>query len=179
MKKARLILLFAVAGLFAIGCSKDDDKDGADGAQGTAPDGVPTGVIVPVDQRNEVLTGFDIVNGEAKGVQNESQKWWEYKLGEILSDDCPEYAQTLQNDYYIAWTPDGRIVYKYEIGGEIIDQGKTWEWHDGKDAILLNGQTVFKLSSLNDDTGVVYHSTQGQGGCNVTTYEHVDNFHYE
>ncbi len=168
--------------IFAVGCSKDDDKGGGGGETGIAPDGVPTGIIVPVDQRNEVLTGFDMVDGESKGTNNtnESQRWWKYKKGEIMSDECPENAQILQNDYYIAWTNDGRIIYKYELDSEIIDQGKTWEWKNSatKDVLILNGADDFKLSKLNDG-GVVYFSEQDYYGCIVLVYEEVNDPHYE
>lgn len=180
MKKARLFLMMVSLAILAVGCSKDDDKGG--GETGTAPEGVPTGEIVPVDQRNEVLTGFDMVNGESKGTSdtNESQRWWTYKFGEIMSTECPEYEQQLQNDYFIAWTNDGRIIYKYDVDGEIIDQGKTWEWKDNstKDVLILNGSAEFTLSKLNDG-GVVYYSEQDNLGCAVTVYEEVNEPHYE
>jgi len=178
MKNFRFFLMLSFSALLLVGCSKDDDGGSA---TPNAPDGVPTGEIVPVSERNEVLTGFSVVNGQERpGNIEESQKWWRYLGGEVTSTDCPEYNQSIQSDY-LAFTPDGEILYKYSLDDAQPYARRDYEWinPDTKTGIILDGFAEVSFSKLNNATGITWYSEQSDGECSITTHESLGEFVFE
>ncbi|MBS3738248.1 hypothetical protein [Mesohalobacter halotolerans] len=154
-----LVLLF-----FILSCS-DDDSSTNNTSSVEVPDGVPSGVIVPADERTLALTGFDQLSGEQRV---DIQKRWNYNYGEINSDDCPEQSSTLSGDYYVAFTPSGVIEYTDE-GGNQISSSREWEFNGDKTGVVIQG-VVFYFSELNNN-GLKWWSEQSSGGCTTTTFE--------
>lgn len=163
MKKPNTIkLLFFVALTASVlfSCSKDDD-----GGNDPLAD-VPKGEIVPVEQRDQVLTGFSELRN------NDEQVWWKHVISTV-DIDCGEESDYWEDEFedtYIAFKPDGQIYAKYGIDGDEYSSGETWEWeNEDKDAIITQGVT-FELTELND-TGVIYASVQGESNCTAVTWE--------
>lgn len=168
MKKIILIKFFALALLTVTACSKDDESSE------DLMSKVPSGTIVPVEEREATLVGFEITNkSQVKQSGDADQKWWEHNVSTITYD-CEGYdetdnlSQTSENVYY-AFKPDGVIYYKQGIDGSEF-QHYTWEWASSKkEAILVQGIS-FKFTELNANT-VTYASVQGEAGCQVLTWE--------
>ncbi len=165
LKIALSISFVALLMLFTVSCESDD---GGDTNQTTVevPEGVPSGVIVPVEERDLVLTGFE---ANTSGRAAVDQRRWKYEFGEVISFSCPEFGQNITGDYYIAFTPSGSIEYTNESGNSIATS-RSWEWADGKNAILIDNSVKFTFSELNNNR-TVYFSDQSNSECDVTTYE--------
>lgn len=179
MKTAKLFFMGVAVAILSMGCSKDDD--GSKGGKTDFSSNVPSGEIVPVELRNETLTGYSELNAPSKGVMPEGiQKWWEYKHGEISSVDCPEFNQPLDvgTDYYFGLYPDGSAYSKYGVDGTPTYIGD-WNWtSSAKEALVISWAegAVFYLTYLNE-TNLVYASKQSVQGCSVETYEQMHNPH--
>ena len=166
MKKVKLLLTFAICAMISISCSKDDDSS----SSSNAPEGVPTGKIVPVSERSIVLTGFDDAN-EGKGAM--AQVEWEYDNGRFYStgSNCTEnFDENIESDLFISFMPNGDLEYR-DVDGELL-YTRTWEWADSKKGVHLDGETdvTFLFSELNKDR-VVYYSSQNYGDCTLISYE--------
>ncbi|HIB36566.1 hypothetical protein [Mesonia sp.] len=170
MKKIKVILLFAFVAILCVSCSKDDD-----GSKSNTPEGVPTGEVVAVSQRSLVLTGFDDAN-MGKSLNN-TQKWWLYDYGEIISD-CDEYSQDLDEDIYIGFLPDGELKYLDMDGNHLYS--RTWAWGPGQNSVTLDGNTMvqYEFTALNEDE-IIYYSSTDLFDCNITTYEKLHEPYYE
>lgn len=137
--------------------------------------GVPTGEIVSVELRQQTLTGFS-----SRGATN--QKWWTHEVSnfDFNNVDCGD-DDTLNNQGYIAFYPDGSLYQRYSTAGTAFKTGD-WAWTDsGKSAIRLTRQgesAVFTVTWLNDDN-VVYGSNQSAGSCSVITYEKFGNPYFD
>ena len=165
VRKSLMILM----ALLMVGCSSDDDSDGS--TNSNAPDGVPTGLIVPKSERAFVLTGSD--EGEAGLTSKANGKTWKYDYGEVLfSDSCGEEDELLPGNQFLTFKSNGSIEYSTESG--IVFETKTYEWGPSKDYVLLDGNTEVKFffSELNNNQ-VVYYSEQSvpNSNCTLTTYE--------
>lgn len=165
MKKPNTIKLLFFITLTAsvlFSCSKDD------GGNDPLAD-VPKGEIVPVEERDQALTGFS----ELKNA--EIQIWWKHIISTI-DIDCGEESDYIEEELentYFAFKPDGQIYYRQGVDGEEYPY-EFWEWENAdKDAIITQG-VVFELTELND-TGLVYASAQGESGCTAVTWEQFEN----
>lgn len=132
---------------------------------------MPSGDIVAIELRNEVLTGFTtIANG---GRVQQTQKWWKQIKSTVDYQGCEGYEdETIsQTDVYYGFKPDGTL---YARSDNTEYYHTTWKWATSKkDAIVLEEypDVEFKMTSLNDSQ-VVYATFQPQGsGCNVVTWE--------
>ena len=171
MKKPNTIkLLFFVALTASVlfSCSKDDD-----GGNDPFAD-VPKGEIVPVEERNQTLTGF------SEQRNNDEQVWWKHVISTV-DIDCGEdsdYWEEIFEDSYVAFKPDGQIYSRNGVDGEEYASGTTWEWeNEDKDAVIIDlwgdgtQSAVFELRELNDG-GVVYASLQSEGSnCTAVTWD--------
>ncbi len=150
--------------LFA-SCSKDGDN-------GPNLDGVPSGEIVAIEERDEALTGYS----ELKSTE-ESQKWWTHVISKFMfsSEECGDDVSYEEMGYY-AFYPNGDLYVKTSLSGSAT-LGGTWNWTDEstKNEIYVyfpslgQGQN-FTITYLNE-SNVVYGSVQSASGCSVTTYE--------
>lgn len=168
MRKVVLSKFFVLALLMVAACSKDDNPSDDLMSQ------VPTGNIVPVEEREATLVGFVTTDkSQLKQSTEADQKWWEHNISE-LTYDCSGYDESdnvsqTSEDIYYAFKPDGVIYYKQGMDGSEY-QHYTWEWASSKkDAILVQGVS-FKFTELNAST-VTYASVQGEPGCQVLTWE--------
>ncbi|AXG73787.1 hypothetical protein DVK85_05870 [Flavobacterium arcticum] len=159
--------LFVLGLALVTSCSKDDDG-------GDRFAGVPKGEIVPVGERYETLTGFP--EGEGRGsLEESSQVWWKQVQSKI-DYHCGGYEDEdlYEEDFYIAFKPDGLLYAKYGSNGQEFSY-YSWEWKDdNKEAILMEGET-FEIRELNDG-GIVYASRQEQSSdCYAITWEQFSN----
>ncbi len=160
---ASLVILFS-------SCSKDDDN-------GSSLNGVPSGEIVAVEERDEALTGYS----DLKDSQ-ETQKWWTHvtTVVDYSSDDCGSDVEYEEMGYF-AFYPDGSYYYKSSVSGYAYAVG-SWEWTDSsKEEIYVSnssGSGDFTITYLNDEN-VVYGSYQSASGCSATTYEQFNSPFYE
>ena len=161
----RKSLMIFVA-LSMVACSSDDDSDGS---TSNAPDGVPSGLIVPESERAFVLTGSN--EAKARLTSKANGKTWKYDYGEFMYDGCDEEDETNINDnLFVTFKPNGTIEYSREDGN--IFETRPWDWGPSKNSIFLDGNSEVKFffSELNNNQ-VVYYSEQSNLGCNLTTYE--------
>lgn len=159
---------FKVAAILFLGftlttsCSKDDD-----GGDNDKFAGVPKGEIVPLAEREQVLTGYD--GTEGRGFTE--KKWWKQDVAKV-DYHCAGYEDEDlgQENIYYAFAHDGTMYYKVGVEGEAYSYN-TWEWEDSdKDAIVVDG-VVFDFRELNEDT-IVYASYQEQNSsCYAVTWE--------
>lgn len=173
MKKIIFIKFFILA-LLVTSCSKEDDSSG------DLLSNVPSGEIVPVEQREVTLIGYD-VQSQAKSYDKQQaeaeQKWWKHGVSKVTYD-CSGYdesdnmSETLENTYF-AFKENGTIYYKVGMSGAEMAH-LDWEWEDSKkEAIIVQGVS-FKFTELNPST-VTYASVQGESGCEVLTWEQFTN----
>jgi hypothetical protein len=177
MRNFKSLMLFAIAIVTTISCSSDDDSS----SNPEFDSSVPQGEIVPLELRDVTLTGFSYVTTSGKNQTEESQKWWNYNIGELISANCEEYNEVISlSDYYFAFSPDGKLLYKIGLNG-VVYNDRTWQWtSSAKESIYLDNETdvKFTITYLNDNN-VCYASIQHGEGCTVTTYEHMNNPHFE
>ncbi len=164
------MLAIASLTILFLSCSKDDEND-------TNLNGVPSGEIVDVEERNETLTGYsDLKDSE------ESQKWWTHVISSVdySSDECGTDVEYEDLGYY-AFYPDGSYYYKSSVNGTAYEVG-SWEWSDSsKEEIYVSNTTGsgnFTITYLNEDN-VVYGSYQSASSCSATTYEQFNDPFYE
>ena len=171
-KVPKLFIMAATLAIITFSCSSDD------GGDSNSIDGVPSGEIVPSEQRNEALTGFYSDTPD----EGETQKWWTHVISDFdfSSADCGEDF-SLEDQGYIAFYPDGDYYQKWSIDGSASQLG-SWEWANSshsKITVFIDGlEQDFTVTYLNEDN-VVYGSVQSGSGCSVTTYEQFNNPHYE
>jgi hypothetical protein len=164
MKHFKYLLL---CGILIVSCNKDEDA---------APNffkDVPSGDIVSVEMRDEILTG--VPESSEAGRMQLNHKWWRQAESVIDYQGCEGYEDqeiTLE-DTYFSFTSDGDFYVKNGVNGS-SQYYTTWEWtNDEKSAITLGKfpDVEFKITALNENQ-VVYASHQPQGGgCNVVTWE--------
>lgn len=171
-KKIAGILLFV--SLIAISCSDDPVSSSDRGNQ--LPDSVPTGEIVPVEERNFVLTGFEELSGKSNAENDGGQRWWRHVVTKVEYQNCPSDLQDQEvelDNVYFGFAPNGRTYQRNGPTGSPSDIWG-WEWTDSsKSAVHIQGNTDidFVITSLNNDE-VVYASVQELGqGCTGTTWE--------
>ena len=169
----RSSLVLLVLSLFAISCSDDPVSSSDRGNQ--IPDSVPTGEIVPVEERNFVLTGFDELSSKLATVNDEGQRWWLQVISKVEYQNCPSHLQDQEveeDNVHYAFGPDGRMYRR--TGSSSPTNLFAWEWKDeSKNAVHIQGNKDidFVITSLNDDE-VVYASVQDLGqGCTGITWE--------
>ncbi|MEX0722044.1 MAG: hypothetical protein WD059_15310 [Balneolaceae bacterium] len=139
-------------------------------------EGVPTGEIVPVEERDETLTGIESASANKQmSTSANAQKWWLQKISKIEYSGCLDAEDediTLDNTYF-AFKPDGDMYIK--VGEDGTEQNATsWEWTDeSKSAIELElyPDVEFELTSLNDDELVYASLQEGEQGCKAVTWE--------
>ena len=163
--KNKLKNVFVVLFFFSIfiACSGDDDST-------LELIGVPTGEIVAVELRQEVLTGFS--NGAG------SQKWWTHVTSSVdfSSTECGD-DQEYNNQGYYAFYASGEYYYKTSTNGSETLVG-TWAWEDSSKSKMIisnqSGSAVNTVTYLNADN-VVFGSNQSSGGCSAITFEQFNN----
>lgn len=168
MNSIKYIFLLAFVSLTVlVSCSKDDDSEGSNFGN------APTGEIVPVEERDLVLTGFDLANRD--GIN--TQKWWRHIVSVVdFGSGCgdnedEEYTYT---DVYLGFTPEGKIFRKIGISGTPVDTGETWQWTSAsKDKMIFQG-VEFTLTEL-WNIRLTIASDQSQSGCSVVTWEEFMN----
>jgi|SRR5690554_1160418 len=170
------LLLFI--GIIITSCSSDDG-----GSTSNYLKNVPKGEIVSVGERFFALTGFDEDAGKGLETSN-SQKWWKYIYGEMeyKCDGEDETEEVESEATYFAFSPDGTIYYKFELGGMTYAHHQ-WEWVDNSKSKVritneYNQTLVFEFTELNHDA-VVYASYQAEEGCSLLTWEQFGNPTYE
>lgn len=170
LRKVFMLLFFVTV---VASCSSDD------GGSSDYLANVPKGEIVPVAERYRTLTGFDEGSSPNPRISNtESQKWWKYIYGEVTYN-CEgenETDEIEENGNYYAFSPNGKMYYKYGQEGTPVEYND-WEWaNSSKSKIRITnqwGETMdFELTELNDD-GVVYASYQSAQGCSLLTWEQL------
>lgn len=168
MIKLKILILISVMMLF-ISCG--DNPAGSSG--GDKFEGVPKGEIVPVELRDETLTG--ISNSSSKRKAANSQKWWRQVVSKIDYTGCEGYEDeeiTAENMYF-GFKPEGSLYVKDgENGSE--SYATSWQWSDeSKSAIVLGmaPDVEFELTALNDEEVVYASSQEFEGGCRAVTWE--------
>lgn len=137
---------------------------------------VPSGEIVPVEQRNSVLTGFDDGPSSKLNAQNDDgQKWWKQVVSKITYNGCDgeEDEDITLDDTYFGFKPDGTLHVRFGQQGSTY-HATDWGWADqAKSAIFLAelSGVEFSIRALNSNE-VIYASSQRQSGsCTVVTWE--------
>jgi|GEM_PF-2432233 len=166
MKKTTLFFLslFSISLIFT-SCNKDDDTKPGDNFPG-----VPSGDIVPVEEREAALTG----GGNMKSVDN-NLKYWSFTESKALVSGCGESDEIdllqqlgYSSDTKLAFSQDGNIYVK-SYGSVNIAGG--WSWSSSsKDGIILDSHpsVEFTFTVLNPSE-VVYASKQ------TGEYEYCEN----
>lgn len=166
MRKLAFLKILSLALLLITACSKDEDssKD--------MMSNVPSGEIVPVEQREAILIGYE-TSSKAQNKQEAEQKWWKHGVSKVTYD-CSGYDEsdnisTTLEDTYFAFKENGTIYYKQGMDGtEMVHYD--WEWaSSSREAIIVQGVS-FKFTELNART-VTYASVQGEADCQVLTWE--------
>ncbi|MCO5248127.1 MAG: hypothetical protein M9887_04155 [Chitinophagales bacterium] len=166
MKTVKFLTLITAIALLTFSCKKDGNETKGGGG---IPSGlkvsplVPTGKIVPVGERQFVLTGFS-TGGDLRAA--DSQKWWEVTDGKIIMFDLkcagqsfPDQSDDITGDdeRFHAFSPDGKIFLKGNISDEPSLSDATWKWHDSKkDAFDI---TNFDPTTNKTET-IIYYLTQ-------------------
>ncbi|WP_139957280.1 hypothetical protein [Flavicella sediminum] len=172
MKKISVLLM---ALLFVMACSKDDS-----GGLG----GVPSGEIVPVAEREYVLTGVDssTANKTTQAKSNadvEGRAWTLLVRKAWTSGNCSafldpdEIAELNMEDFttaYFKFLPNGDVMTANSIGGTYYNNG-SWSWVNPatKDEIEVQYET-YTITALNDSQFIIGHNVS-EGGCSLTTYQ--------
>lgn len=158
-KKLTFVFL---SSLFFFQCNSDDDASPNAGLTG-----VPTGEIVPLAERDEVLTGDP--NGLGGRTEAGPVIWWLNEESKVLSCDGSE-GDDITDGYEYSFGTDG-IVYARIVGFPSSQTaGETWKWaSSAKDAIIYQGVT-FSFTELNSNA-VTYGSRQTQGELCAITYQ--------
>lgn len=162
MKTIKNLLLLTLVISF-LSCSKNDDT--SDSKFGNAP----TGEIVPVEQRDLELTGFD----SADRSTSNSQKWWRHIVSVVdFGSGCGdnEDEEYVYTDRYLGFTPDGSVYAKIGVNGTPIDTGETWEWTSSSKDKMIYQSVEFTLTEL-WSIRLTIASDQSQSGCSVVTWE--------
>lgn len=161
-----VFILLLICETALLSCSKDDSG-------GPNFGNAPTGEIVPVAQRDLVLTGYDITNRN----DPTTQKWWRHIASVVdFGSGCgdnedEEYTYT---NVYLGFTPEGKVYRKTGIDGSPVDTGNTWEWTSAsKDKMIFQG-VEFTLTEL-WNIRLTIASDQSQSGCNIITWEEFIN----
>jgi hypothetical protein len=169
MKKyyTNLFLTLFIAAAFTA-CNKDDDES-------DKYPGVPTGSIVPIEERAFVLTGADDPDLKATDDLADDYKFWTFESSKAFISGCGEsdeidlLAELGGSEVpEIAFAPDGNIMAR--VGDDISDSYSDWEWADAdKSGIILDKfpNVTFEFTALNERQ-VVYASIQN------ITYEDCD-----
>ena len=158
-----LFLLLFIAAAF-VACDKDDNES-------DKYPGVPSGKIVPTEERAFVLTGAD--DPALKTVEDvqDDYKFWTFRSSKAFISGCGEnetvdlLEQAGGDVPDIAFAPNGNIMAMED--GMVYDTYNDWEWSDAnKDGIILDKfpSVVFEFTALNENQ-VVYASLQ------TVTYE--------
>ena len=167
MKKyyKNLFLILFIAAAFTA-CNKDDESD--------KYPGVPTGTIVPIEERAFVLTGADDPDLKSTDDVHADYKFWTFKSSKVFISGCGESEEVDLLDELggdvpeIAFAPDGNIMAR--DGDDVYDSYSDWEWADAdKSGIILSKfpDVTFEFTALNEHQ-VVYASIQN------ITYEDCD-----
>jgi len=171
--KNLLLMIFIAAAVAA--CNKDDDES-------DKYPGVPSGQIVPTEERAFVLTGADDPDLKTTDDVLADYKFWTFKSSKAFLSGCGENEEIdllaeLGDVADIAFAPDGNIMAK--DGDRVYDTYNDWEWADAdKSGIILDRfpDVTFEFTALNENQ-VVYASLQTipYEGCEyqVITYEEL------
>lgn len=163
--KNKALALFLM--LLIAACSSDDG--------GSSPlDGVPSGEIVPVAERQKTLTGFE----EGDAPRNVStQKWWKYIKWYVkysCGGETEEESEDGEGEYF-AFYPDGTLYMKDYLGGTPYFHSN-WEWTDSsKSKIRLSNDgesQVYQVTELNANAAV-YAAAHSEEGCTFLTWEQL------
>ena len=170
-----LFLTLFIAAAFTA-CNKDDDES-------EKYPGVPTGSIVPIEERAFVLTGADDPDLKATDDLADDHKFWTFESSKAFISGCGEsdeldlLEQAGGDIPEIAFAPDGNIMAR--DGDDVYDSYSDWEWADAdKNGIILDKfpNVTFEFTALNEHQ-VVYASIQTvpYEGCDykVITYEEL------
>lgn len=169
MKKIKLVAIVLAAAFFT-NCTKENND-----ITNTSYSGVPSGEIVPVEERSKVLTG----SSELLKSSNLTLIYWSFKSSKAIVSGCSDAGtydilEEVDEDLpQVAFSPDGTFYAKSNNVSE-INVG-TWVWADeNKTGIILSsyGDVVFTFTALNENQ-VVYASNQNAEGCSVITYEEL------
>jgi len=176
------IFMFLIT-IFIYGCKKEESKSFSPifptNNNNVSNPNVPSGTIVPVDERFGVLTR----TATSKSTKSESQ-FWKYTAAKALVNGCGEsetidFLEGYENDV-IEIKFNTNYTLETRVNGYAQSQ-TTWSWNNEstKTGIILGNypDVVFLFTMLNP-TGVVYASNQNQSSedCSnitVTTYEHL------
>lgn len=166
--KVKAILSILALSAVIYSCGDDDDSDPFDG--------VPSGEIVDVDEREETLTG-STGSSSSRELAVGDQKWWKHvKTKMQLSGECGdnEELEDTQSNYY-GFYPGGEYYYKTGKDGNPVRVG-SWEWVDTetKDVMYISNYTTetsgeFTLRSLNENE-VVYANEQVVATCTAISW---------
>lgn len=159
MSVFKKLTFFFLSSLFFFQCNSDDSSPSS------GLTGVPTGEIVPLVERDEVLTGDP--NGLGGRIEAGPVIWWLNAESKILTCDGSE-SDDITDGYEYSFGTDG-IVYARIVGlPSSQTAGETWSWaSSAKDAIIYQGVT-FNFTELNSNA-VTYGSKQSfQGQCAIT-----------
>lgn len=169
----KLILFYLFACFLIISCGSPTGPS----IDNNLLDGVPSGEIVPVEEREATLTGLTM-SKSTESSASESQKWWNHVVTKIDVQNCEGYEDMEESydDYYFAFKPEGKLYFKVGADGTEYE-ATTWEWSDGSKSGIVLGDypdVEFEFTMLNENE-VVYASVQQEGSCRAVTWEHFKN----
>lgn len=166
MRKTTFLKLIVLAVLILTACSKEDNSSG------DLMSTVPKGEIVPIDQRERVLIGYNASSdSETAKSMVVDQVWWNHKISKMTIDCGEESDETSEEheDLYMAFKPDGVMYAKMGLDGTEYPS-QEWEWASSKKEAINIMDVSFKFTELN--TGAVtFASLQGEPGCQAVTWE--------
>lgn len=185
MKTFRLLKnkgLVLFLGLIMTACSGSDDNNSGGGNSDHFKH-VPKGEIVSVERRFVTLTGYEENTATLNAVTTLTtnvQKWWKYVDGEIRyrCDGKDEFEDAGESGDYFAFSPDGKLYYKYGKNGT-PEVDSNWRWTDSsKSKIIVSTEgeesMVYEFTALNPNL-VVYATYLSEGNCSLLAWARFGN----
>ena len=157
---SKRLLIVGLSIILFTQCSKDDDAAPAD-----LP-GVPTGEIVALEERDEVLTGDP--NGIEGRVLAGPVIWW-LNQENILSDCNGGEATDFTDRNEYSFGTDG-ILYARSPGSTNAQSGGSWSWSSSAKEAIIYQSVEFKFTELNKNA-ITYASRQTAGDQCAITYQ--------
>src|SRR5690625_3568908 len=123
MYNLKTFILFSISCVLLVSCGDSPTGNSSDNEF----ESVPSGEIVSVEKRDEVLTGTS--NSKEVSIAATTQKWWLQVTSRIDYTGCEENEDqdiTLENTYF-AFKPGGGLYIKQGKNGS-EQYATSWEW---------------------------------------------------
>lgn len=148
--------------LFIFQCNKDDDSD-SDPIKYL--NGVPSGAIVPLNKRDEVLTG------DPNGVNGQELAgpliWWTLSESTYLDCSGKPLGDAFENIEFSFGT-DGNLYSRF-VGTSMENREASWKWSNSAKEYIIYNETIFIITELNNSV-LTYASNQFYNDVCVITY---------